>query len=215
MEFALNFFKSNAGIDTPALLSSPFLLVTLGIYGHKRGYRIGAEEAHRLRHRVLLANAKGCYSRWSSETILDQDLVLLRQEAGADALLDRLRLQVGRLDIAPDELEGRNQRSALFKTMFLAFRDAGAKDWLSKLSIALDHSGQQHRLEFHHIFPKAVMRGSVNAPEVDDIATSPLSAPTPTNSSETRRQWCTFRLCKRRPELVLSLPSAFPFSSPS
>jgi len=30
MEFALNFLKSNVGLDSPALLSSPFLLVTLG-----------------------------------------------------------------------------------------------------------------------------------------------------------------------------------------
>ena len=30
MMFALNFVKNNTGIDSPALLSSPFLLVTLG-----------------------------------------------------------------------------------------------------------------------------------------------------------------------------------------
>src|SRR5690349_2940038 len=30
MEFALNFLRSNLGIYSPALLSSPFLLVTLG-----------------------------------------------------------------------------------------------------------------------------------------------------------------------------------------
>jgi hypothetical protein len=57
MEFALNFLKSNGSIDSLALLSSPFLLVTLGYYGHKRKYQIGAEEANRLRHWVLLANA--------------------------------------------------------------------------------------------------------------------------------------------------------------
>jgi len=48
---------------------------------------------------------------------------------------ERFRQQVGRLDIAPEELEGRNQRSAHFKTMFLAFRAAGAKAWKSQLSI--------------------------------------------------------------------------------
>jgi hypothetical protein len=128
MEFALNFLKSNGNIDSLALLSSPFLLVTLGYYGHKRTYQIGAVEANRLRHGVRLANAKGRYSRGSSETLLDQDLATLRQDGGADELIDRLRLQVGRLDIAPEELEGRNQRSALFKTMFLAFRAAGARD---------------------------------------------------------------------------------------
>ncbi len=69
-------------------------------------------------------------------------------------MIDRLRQQVGRLDILPEELEARNQRSALFKTMFLAFRAAGAKDWRSQVSIAMDHSGSQHRLQFHHISVK-------------------------------------------------------------
>ena len=170
MEFALNFLKSNAGLDSPALLSSPFLLVTLGYYGHKRGYEIGAEEAQQLRHWVLVANAKGRYSRGSSETLLDQDLATLRQSGGASELMDRLRLQVGRLDIAPAELEGRNQRSALFKTMFLAFRAAEAQDWHSNLAIALGHRGAQHRLQFHHVFPKAVLKSSYTAREADDIA---------------------------------------------
>jgi hypothetical protein len=85
-------------------------------------------------------------------------------------LVDRLRLQVGRLDVTPEELEGRNQRSALFKTMFLAFRAGGAKDWRSNLAIALDHSGAQHRLQFHHIFPKAVLKDAYTAREADDIA---------------------------------------------
>jgi len=170
MEFALNFLRSNVGIESPALLSSPFLIVTLGYYGHKRNYQIKPGEAKGLRHWVLVANAKGRYSRGSSETLLDQDLATLRQGGGAEALLERLRLQVGRLDIAPEELEGRNQRSALFKTMFLAFRAAGAKDWHSNLSIALGHRGSQHRLQFHHVFPKAVLKGSYTAREADDIA---------------------------------------------
>ena len=170
MEFALNFLRSNVQIESPALLSSPFILVTLGYYGHIRNYQITSDEAKGLRHWVLVANAKGRYSRGSSETLLDQDLLTLRQGNGADALLERLRLQVGRLDVAPEELEGRNQRSALFKTMFLAFRAAGAKDWQSNLAIAIDHHGARHRLQFHHIFPKAVLKGAYSSREADDIA---------------------------------------------
>ena len=171
MEFALNFLKSNVGIDSPALLSSPFLLVTLAYYCHKRNYNISTKDAEQLRFWVLIANAKGRYSRGSSETILDQDLATLRQEGGgANELIERLRLQVGKLDISPAELEGRNQRSSLFKTMFLAFKDAGAKDWRSNLAIALDHSGSHHRLQFHHIFPKAILKGTYTSREADDIA---------------------------------------------
>jgi len=170
MEFALNFLKSNTGIDSPALLSSPFILVILAYFGHQRDYQITPEESDHLRFWALIANAKGRYSRGSTETLLDQDLTTLKQGGGVPELIDRLRLQVGRLDITPAELEGRNQRSALFKTMFLAFRVAGAKDWRSNLTIALDHSGTQHRLQFHHIFPKAVLRNTYTTREADDIA---------------------------------------------
>ena len=170
MEFALNFLRSNLGIDSPALLSSPFLLVVLAYFGHSRNYALSNDEARQLRHWALMANAKGRFSRGSSETILDQDLANIRQGGAVSELIDRLRLQFGRLDITAEELEGRNQRSALFKTMFLAFRAAGAKDWRSHLAIALDHSGAQHRLQFHHIFPKAVLKTSFTAREADDIA---------------------------------------------
>jgi hypothetical protein len=168
MEFALNYLKNNVGIDSPALLSSPFQILTLAFFGHQRGYQISSRESDRLRYWTLLANAKGRYSRGSSETILDQDIAILRED-GPEELIDRLRLQVGRLDITPDELEGRNQRSALFKTMFLAFRAAGARDWRSNLAIALDHSGTEHRLQFHHIFPKAILKGYYSGREADDI----------------------------------------------
>jgi hypothetical protein len=170
MEFALNFLKNNVSMDSPALLSSPFLLITVAYFGYKRTYEITPEEEQRMRYWVLLANAKGRYSRGSSETLLDQDLASLKNAGTAQDLIDRLRQQVGRLDIAPEELEGRNRRSALFKTMFLAFRAAGAKDWRSQLTIALDHSGVQHKLQFHHIFPKALLRDRLAGREADDIA---------------------------------------------
>lgn len=170
MEFALNFSKSNLGIDDPVLLSSPFLLVALAYFGSKRNYKITAKESDLLKYWALVANAKGRFSRGSSETILDQDIAVLRDGGGAEMLIDRLRNQVGRLDISPEELEGRNQRSALFKTMFLAFRSAGAKDWVSNIAIALGHSGVQHRLQFHHIFPRGVLKSSYTGREADDIA---------------------------------------------
>lgn len=170
MEFALNFMRSNAKIESPALLASPFILITVAYYGHKRDYSLSPDESEHLRRWILLANAKGRYSRGSSETILDQDLAILRKGNGTNELTERLRQQVGNLQVTPEELEGRNQRSALFKTMFLAFRAAGAKDWRSHLAIAINHKGAQHKLQFHHIFPKAVLKGTYTVREADDIA---------------------------------------------
>lgn len=171
MFYALNFLRNNVQITSPALLSSPFLVIVIAYFGHQRSYSISADEAELLRNWALLANAKGRFSRGSSETILDQDLAVLKRGGTVQELLDRLRSQVGRLDITPEELEGRNQRSALFKTMFVAFKAARAQDWSSKLEIAIDNSGVQHNLQFHHIFPKALLtKANYSSRDADDIA---------------------------------------------
>lgn len=170
MRFALNFLKSNVKIESPALLSSPFLLITLAYVGHQMDYDLSPQQAADLRYWLLVANTKGRYSRGSSETLLDQDLNRIRSDKGIEALIETLRLQFGRLDIEPGELEGRNARSAYFKTMFLAFHEDGATDWTSNLAISLSHKGKQHKLQFHHVFPRAILKGHYRPVIVNDIA---------------------------------------------
>ena len=157
IDYALNFLSSNVRIDSPALLSSPYLIIALAYLADKRGYHFLAQEEAELRYWTLMANAKGRYSRGSSESLLNQDLAALRDNAGIARLIEILSAQMGRLTIEPSDLFGRNSRSSLFKTMFLAFRDAGAKDWQDQLSIAFDHSGAKHKLQFHHIFPHKIL----------------------------------------------------------
>ncbi len=170
MRFALNFLKSNAGIDSPALLSSPFLVISIAYYGHLKDYHLTPDEERQLRYWVLVANTKARYSRGSSETFLDQDLGALRRGDDIPAMLQLLRTQVGRLEVLPADLENRNSRSAYFKTMFLAFRKDGAMDWRDQLVISLKHAGSQHSLQFHHIFPQAVLKKLDLSPgKVNDI----------------------------------------------
>ncbi|MGZ0175187.1 MAG: hypothetical protein ACKVHE_37320 [Planctomycetales bacterium] len=54
--------------------------------------------------------------------------------------------------------------------MFLAFREDGATDWTSNLTISLSHKGKQHKLQFHHIFPRAILKGHYRPVIVNDIA---------------------------------------------
>lgn len=170
MDYALNFLRENVDIDSPALLSSPFIVITLAAYGHHKNYTLTPEEAKELRYWVLVANAKARYSRGSSETFLDQDLGAIQKGAGVQGLLQSLRTQVGRLDILASDLENRNSRSAYFKSMFMAFKKAEAKDWRDQLVISLKHSGSQHSLQFHHLFPQAVLKKqNKETREINDI----------------------------------------------
>jgi hypothetical protein len=173
MTFALNFLRSNVKIDSSALLTSPYIILVIAFWGSKRSYKISDAEATKMRRWVLLANAKARFARGSSESILDQDLLALREGGGADQLVERLVIQVGRLDVTPSELIGRNAGSGLFKTMFLAFKEDGAQDWNTNLAISVNHSGKQDKLQFHHIFPTAFMKKQakiMELPSTDDIA---------------------------------------------
>jgi hypothetical protein len=170
---AINFAQANVGIQAPVLLSSPLALVVLAYWFDRHDRAMSDDEARDLRRWFLLANAKGHWSRGSSETILDQDLAVLRDGGSPKTLTDRLAVQVGHLDVRVDDLEGRNMRSALFKAMFLAFADEGAQDWFTGLNISARHSGSKDRLQFHHVFPRAYLRKhrpEIRANQVDDIA---------------------------------------------
>jgi hypothetical protein len=173
MTFALNFLKSNIKIDSSALLTSPYIILVIAFWGSKHEYKISDSEATKMTRWVLLANAKARFSRASSESILDQDLLVLREGGGAEQLIERLVVQVGRLEITAAELVGRNAASGLFKTMFLAFKEDGARDWNTNLTISVNHSGKQDKLQFHHIFPTAFMKKQaklMDLPSTDDIA---------------------------------------------
>lgn len=173
LDFALNFLQSNIGIDSPRLLSSPFLLITTAFWADKRGFAIEPEESAGFRQWLLIANAKGRYSRGSSESLLDQDLATLRNGGHPAELLARIIQQVGRLSFSIEDLAGRTSRSGAFRTMFLAFREDKARDWSTNLEISPKHHGRSDAIEYHHIFPKAYMkrtRPDVDRAFVDDIA---------------------------------------------
>ncbi len=170
LEFSINFLTSNLGIDSIALLSSPYFLIILAYYGAHHDYQFSLEQEKVLRSWLLSANAKGRYSRGSSETMLDQDLNAIKKGSDIDGMISNLKQQFGRVEIEQADLVGRTQRSGLFKTMFLVFRSDGAKDWVSRLNISLNHSGSQHKLQFHHIFPKAYLGKEYENKLINDIA---------------------------------------------
>ena len=173
IDFAHNFLVNDLGIESPAVLTSPLLVVTTAYWGDQRGYKIATEEKEAFKHWALIANAKGRYSRGSSETLLDQDLAEIRSGAGVPGLMQRLTAQVGRLGFTVDELEGRTAQSGAYKTFLLALRQTGAADWDSKLLVSAKHQGEADSVEYHHIFPQAFLkeiRPDLSSSAINDIA---------------------------------------------
>jgi hypothetical protein len=170
LRFAINFLQTNASIEDESLLSSPYFFVSLAYLSQKREEHFTKQEERDLLHWLLVANAKGHYSRGSSETILDADLAAISKGGSAADLIEIARQQLGRLNIEVEDLAGRGARSPIFSALFLALKAKGAKDWQSGLGISLAHQGRLHYIQYHHIFPKSRLKDLYEKREINELS---------------------------------------------
>ena len=170
MEFATNFLKSNCGVVSTALLSSTNVALILAYIADRWSYSIDPAEADALRRYLLISNAKGRYTRASSESVLDQDLRTVRDGGRVPELTAALIAQVGRLSTEAGDFVNRKSTSPIFRTAFMAFEQAGAKDWKNSLTISKLLSGSSYSLQVHHIFPRARLEGRYDKRDINDIA---------------------------------------------
>lgn len=172
LEFAVNFVRSNAGVDRLEHLSSPFLLVPLAVYWiHKDGAEVSENDRRALLRWFYYAHMRGHYGMGSSESILDRDLAALFKDKGLDELLDRLHLHVKKFPVDAADLVGRNTRSPFFSMLYLVFKHQGARDWFSGLELSSGHAGAAHTIQHHHIFPKSLLRQqNLEQKEINEIA---------------------------------------------
>ncbi len=170
LRFAVNFLSKNAGVEDESLLTAPTLMIPLGVFSQLRGNKLTAEESKELLRWFHLANVRGRYSRGSSESLLNQDLNELFGEGGIAGLHNNLKQQVGRLEVTVDDFKGRGLGSPVFKASYLALKEDGACDWYSGLNISMGHQGKLHYIQYHHIFPKSLLREAYSKAEINEVA---------------------------------------------
>ncbi len=170
LRFAINFLRANAGIEDETLLSSPMFIHALAAVSRVKDNKLTAVEQSALLHWLLVANARGRYSRGSTETLLNEDLAIIFRTGNIAALLEPVRGQFGRLHIEPVDLAARGANSPLFSLSYLALKDAGAKDWYSGLGLSLTHQGRLHFIQWHHIIPKSLLKQTYETGEINEIA---------------------------------------------
>lgn len=171
LRFAINFLRTNAGIEDESLLSSPMFIHTLAAVSRIKDNKLTAIEQGQLLHWLLVANARGRYSRGSTETLLNEDLAILFRGAGIGGLIEPVKRQFGRLHVEPGDLAGRGVNSPLFSLAYLALKDSGARDWYSGLGLSLTHQGKLHFIQWHHVIPKSLLKAAgYETGEINEIA---------------------------------------------
>ncbi len=170
LRFTINFLRTNADIEDESLLSSPFFMIPIAVHGILKNQEISQEDEKEMLRWLYVANARGHYSV-SSESTLDSDLGLLFKGKSFKELLDPVKQRSGRLSVEPNDFKGRGNRSALFSLTYLALKHSGAKDWKTGLGLSLTHQGMLHYIEYHHIFPKSLLKkAGYEKSEINEIA---------------------------------------------
>lgn len=118
-----------------------------------------------------VAHMKGRYGLGSSEGLLDSDISALYRTKNLDELLAVLKLQVKDFFVSVDEIKSKNRRSPYFSMMFFIAKQKEIKDWFTGLAISEKLFGKAHALQFHHIFPKSLLRKlGFDRKEINEIA---------------------------------------------
>jgi hypothetical protein len=140
------------------LLSSGFLIIPIAYYAYKKKEKLSDREVNQLLLWFYVAHMKGRYSRGSSESYLDSDLNILKNDGSLEELLEHLKLQVRDFGVTESELRYKNRRSPYFSLLFLIGKQNGIKDWFTGLAINEKMTGKAHAVQFHHIMPKSLLK---------------------------------------------------------
>ena len=171
LRFSINFIRSNASIENISMISSPFLLIPIGIYANLNNGSLSKEEEKQLLKWFYIAHMRGHYSMGSSESILDADLSILFKGKGLSGLLTQLEQHVKRFSVESVDIANRSIRSPFFTMLYFVLKEKGAKDWWSGISISEKHVGKAHKLQYHHIFPKSLLKDkNYDKKEINEIS---------------------------------------------
>ena len=171
LRFAISFVRKNADIDNLSYLSSPFLLIPISIFWIlKKNEAITPEEENKILKWFYFAHMRGHYSMGSSESILDADLGILFKGKKFDELIQQLFLHVKKFNVDSEDLYNRGIRSPFFSMLYFVLKQNGAKDWWSGLKLSEKHTGNAHTIQYHHIFPKSLLKDNYDKKEINEIA---------------------------------------------
>lgn len=160
LHFVIDFLKSNAGVETTEILPVKFLIIPMVCIAARHDCHFPPALERPVTRWFYAALMWGRYSRGSTETVLDEDLGLIGyDERPIEQMVEKIRMQSGRLEVKGEDLEGATVKSPFFSMMYILARNANAKDWRSGLVIGTDTgNGLRHK----PVFDRGMLKDSLH-----------------------------------------------------
>lgn len=151
MDQALSFLKHNCLIDRLWMLPTQAILVPLTHYFDRFGAQVSTRDARLLQRWVYLALIWSRYSA-SPESTTDQDVAALAQPEPIHAMTQNIFDRAGERPLDERQLRDQRSNSPFMLMSYVLARMNHAQDWFNGIQIGVGQT-----LEYHHIFPKALL----------------------------------------------------------
>lgn len=185
IDSAVNFVRQNARFESSDWLSSLNALIPLAAYFERHPAITPNVEVGLLRW-FYVASLRGRYSG-SGETAMDEDLKAVVSPDPIAALMASAVPAGVTTQVTADEFDDAGWRNPLFPITYAAARKRGAKDWFTGLGLATDVVGDDHDIQLHHVFPKALLKKvGVRRKDRDEIANLAFLAARPNRKISAR-----------------------------
>lgn len=169
IDSAVNFVRQNARFESSEWLSSLNALIPLATYFERHPAITPDVEVGLLRW-FYLASLRGRYTG-SGETAMDEDLKAVGSADPIGLLMKNVVPGSTSTEVTADEFDDAGSRNPLFPLTYAVARKAGAKDWFTGVALAKDVVGDDHEIQVHHVFPKALLkRAGVARKDRDELA---------------------------------------------
>ena len=102
------------------------------------------------------------HQRYAAQTDsrLEHDVTIVnREDSPWQSLLNQIVDQRGRIEVLPDDFEGRGAGHPLYRMSHVLVKANGAVDWFNGLSLTAP-AGHTYGIHSHHIFPQSLLYGN-------------------------------------------------------
>ena len=157
LEYVVSILPSHAYIDSTREMSSSNSLIPIVRFLSQNSGRFPSNVSlRRAIHWLYVAQIQQRYAG-QTDSRLEHDITIVNREGSPwGSLLNQIVDQRGRVEILPDDFEGRGVAHPLYKMSLVLAKAHGAVDWFNGLSLAA-RVGDSYKIHSHHIFPQSVL----------------------------------------------------------
>lgn len=157
LDYLVAVLSERAFINSTFDLSTTNVLIPIIVYlSVNKGKFPDEKNLKRALHFIYNALTWARYSGQTDQRLEYDVITVVREENPWPTMIEALIDQRGRIEVKPDDLEGRTAQHPLFLSTYIATKANGAVDWFNGLPLT-KRSARSYTMHSHHIFPTSLL----------------------------------------------------------